>query len=252
MPNGIAAIQWTDNPTSTKLASEPADPELASVSATVTSLAAVDISANGELHWRLFYQASASDNSIQQIDYYDNKWHTATTICTGTIPRTPLAAVDTITPPGKPDTSATLILFFKDIDGDPDEEYLRLFAWQYGSRLDHPASSTICIRDGSRDAAYQVSPGHPRRDKMAPSGFIYPMPRGPRSRFELGIAAEPLAAITEISGSGERIITVYTGSESGKEISGFCCHDEVWTQIDPVQWDNLTTYTLCPEDIDPA
>src|ERR1700761_6366867 len=115
-----------------KLALEPADPELASVSAT-TALAAVDISANGQSHWCMFYQAN--NNNIQRIDYYDNKWHASTTVVSNAMALTPLAAINTIVPPGTPDALATLILYYR----ASGTGYLVICPWVGAARASWPA-----------------------------------------------------------------------------------------------------------------
>ncbi|KAJ7208673.1 hypothetical protein GGX14DRAFT_633627 [Mycena pura] len=96
------------------LASDPPDPKLASVSAN-TSLVSVDMSANGQLHWRLIYQAD--DNTIQQVDYHDNTWNTAITILTDAMPLTPLASVYSITLPDRTDLNPVLFVVYKDTSG---------------------------------------------------------------------------------------------------------------------------------------
>ncbi|KAJ7203869.1 hypothetical protein GGX14DRAFT_648109 [Mycena pura] len=95
-----------------KLASDPPELKLASVCAD-TSLATVDMSADGQLHWRLFYQAY--DNTIQQVDYCDNTWNNATTIFTDAMPLTPLAAIYSIVPPGS-DLDPVLFVVYKKTD----------------------------------------------------------------------------------------------------------------------------------------
>jgi hypothetical protein len=208
----------------------------------------------GGFHWCLFYQGS--DNAIKQVDYYDKKWHSPTTIIGNAVALTPLAVVNTIPPPGTPDTFATLLLYWKDSGG-----LLRQTARLWGSELDWPRDyiDTWGWFPGANVAGVPWPPEGGQQGALRlylpdTSGTMQEIkvtydntqldthPNSPSYNSSgLSLQSRPLAAVTEISQSGDRVITVYTSSNSGKEIEGFQCQRGVsWTAIDRIQWDNLT------------
>ncbi|KAJ7223537.1 hypothetical protein GGX14DRAFT_540287 [Mycena pura] len=58
--------------------------------------------------------------------------------------------------------------------------------------------------------------------------------------YTFSVGAKPMAVFVDIGGDGDRMVTVHTCSDSGKEIDGFFYHYYTWERTDPIQWDNLT------------
>ncbi|KAJ7199678.1 hypothetical protein GGX14DRAFT_699810 [Mycena pura] len=239
-----------------KLALEPADSEFASVSAT-TALAAVDISANGQSHWCMFYQAN--NNTIQRIDYYDNKWHASTTVVSNAMALTPLAAINTIVPRGTPDALATLILYYR----DSGTGFLVISAWVGGDHASWPADSIDT--DGWIPGASVVGvPWPPVAGQLGAFKLYLPDASGTMTErlnsfvdleldtipstpspwdnfYTFSVGAKPMAVFTDLGGDDcDRMVTVHTCSNSGKEIDGFFYHYYTWERTDLIQWDSLT------------
>ncbi|KAJ7208625.1 hypothetical protein GGX14DRAFT_454000 [Mycena pura] len=233
------SLNLTQFPGTAKLALEPADPELASVSAT-TALAAVDISANGQSHWCMFYQAN--NNSIQRIDYYDDKWHAATTVVGEAMALTPLAAINTIVPPGTPDAFATLILYFWAI-GQPGG-LLVSTAWPGASVVGVPWPPAAGKQGNFR--VYLPEPSGTMTERQNSFVDLELDTIGPSTAspwdgsYTFSVGAKPMAVFTDIGGDGDKMVTVHTCSDSGKEIDGFFYHYYTWERTDVIQWDNLS------------
>ncbi|KAJ7203867.1 hypothetical protein GGX14DRAFT_569907 [Mycena pura] len=238
-----------------KLASDPPEPKFTSVCAD-TSLATVDMSADGQLHWRLFNQAY--DNTIQQVDYCDNTWNTATTILTNAMPLTPLAAIYSITPPGRTDLLPVLFLVYKEntrgltyqvpyLAGNFVEQsgmtwpiggehtLLKLGATITGNAWPPPpgkegfldfhipeASSKILVRAWSSWTDLRNSPSL-------------------GGEYMTGMSVDPNKPLASVK-IGMNLM-IYTSSYSGKVIGGFFWDRLNWTEmpIDPIEWDTLTT-----------
>ncbi|KAJ7203802.1 hypothetical protein GGX14DRAFT_461222 [Mycena pura] len=241
-----------------KLASDPPEPKIPSVSAD-TSLASVDMSANGQLHWRLFYQAY--DNTIQQVDYRDNTWNTATTILTDAMPLTPLASIYSITPPGRTDLHPVLFVVYKDTCGVTQQvPYFvgELEPMQVSWPMEYPPGYDL---DPIVLGATITGNAWPPQVILEQQGYIMlhmPEASGKIVRafftwamggLELGDSVtdmlvgvnKPLASVK----IGMNVV-IYTSSDSGKVIGGFCCDGSShWTEdlsvpIDPIEWDTLT------------
>ncbi|KAJ7203778.1 hypothetical protein GGX14DRAFT_461132 [Mycena pura] len=194
----------------------------------------MDISANGQSHRCMFYQAN--NNSIQRIDYYDNKWHASMLVESNVMALTPLAAINTIVPPGTPDAFATLILYYRDGIGT-----LGTRSWPAGwIEIDGwiPGASVVGV------------PWPPAAGKLGAFRLYLPdasgtMTERQTSFVDLGSETvgpstpspwdgsyTPMAVFTDIGGDGDRMVTVHTCSDSGKEINGFFYHYVLYVGAD--------------------
>ncbi|KAJ7223540.1 hypothetical protein GGX14DRAFT_387853 [Mycena pura] len=201
----------------------------------------------------------ANNNNIQRIDYYDNKWHASTTVVSNAMALTPLAAINTIVPPGTPDALATLILYYR----ASGTGLLVICPWVGGDRASWPAD--YIDTDGWIPGASVVGvPWPPAAGQLGAFRLYLPDASGTMTErqnsfldleldtvgpstpspwdksYTFSVGAKPMAVFVDIGGDGDRMVTVHTCSDSGKEIDGFFYHYYTWERTDPIQWDNLT------------